>query len=161
MRNPDLVQYLLRDTELDPATGCLLWTGKIESTGYGRMYNYLGRGPMRAHRALFFAAYGEVPRHVYVCHKCDVRRCVNPDHLFPSSHAGNMADMKRKGRASKACLPNRGEGNANATITADIVREVRRRIARGERQVDVGRAVGITPAHVSLVHRRVIWGHVE
>jgi DNA invertase Pin-like site-specific DNA recombinase len=56
-----------------------------------------------------------------VCHRCDVPQCVNPDHLFLGTQADNMADMVRKGRASRL----KGQRNGRAKINDDQAREVR------------------------------------
>jgi len=75
---------------------CIIWTGKISAQGYGYFY-YFGKY-VRAHRWAYALANGTIPAGLFVCHKCDNRKCVKLDHLFLGTHQDNMDDMKRKGR---------------------------------------------------------------
>lgn len=80
----------------EPNSGCWLWSGPIGRTGYG-VYQ-TRQGPIVAHRASFQIYKGPIPDGLYVLHKCDVRCCVNPDHLWLGTLSDNMQDMHDKGR---------------------------------------------------------------
>lgn len=92
---------LLRFVSPEPNTGCWLWTGTLNTYGYamfsmridGRKRYFLG------HRAMFQWHRGcDLSTEQVLLHKCDVRPCVNPDHLRLGTHADNVADCIKKGR---------------------------------------------------------------
>ena len=75
---------------------CWLWVGGVNEGGYG-MFKYNSRAA-RSHRVSWELHCGVVPAHLFVLHKCDVRTCVNPDHLFLGTKRDNNLDMVLKGR---------------------------------------------------------------
>lgn len=83
-------------------TGCWKWMGAIsKSIGYG----VIGLGGRRlgkeyAHRVAWMLAVGPIPAGKEICHHCDNRWCVNPDHLFLGSRSDNMKDAHKKGRTT-------------------------------------------------------------
>ena len=77
--------------------GCWLWQGAKNAHGYGRMWH--GDGSMvLVHRASFELLVGEIPKGMLVCHRCDIPKCVRPDHLFLGTHRDNSHDALKKGR---------------------------------------------------------------
>ena len=81
---------------------CWYWTGAIGAQGYGAFTIRAGQR-VTAHRYSFQIHRGTPSG--FVCHKCDIRSCVNPNHLFLSDHRGNMLDMANKGRAPNLKIP--------------------------------------------------------
>lgn len=69
--------------------GCLIWQRAKNSRGYGVIYM---DGKVRlAHRVAFFARHGRWPNPELVLdHECEVKACVNADHLRESTNVENI-----------------------------------------------------------------------
>lgn len=80
----------------EPNSGCWLWVGAVDPDGYG---NFEYRNTMiGAHRAAWLFYRGPIPKKAHVLHTCDVRCCVNPQHLVLGTHAQNMLHVARRDR---------------------------------------------------------------
>lgn len=137
----------------EPNTGCWLWLGVIQRDGYG----VYGRREL-AHRAAQRIHCGPPPPGAYVLHRCDVRHCVNPDHLFLGGHQDNMDDMAKKGR--RAIISKPGESNGSAKLTAPDVVRIREMLAAGVARSRVATAFGVTYSNVRMIHRGQTWAGV-
>lgn len=65
---------------------CEMWTGAIDTDGYGRLTN-----GTKAHRAAYESVKGPIPEGLEIDHLCRVRACVNTEHLEAVTHAENIA----------------------------------------------------------------------
>lgn len=139
--------------------GCWIWQGCTYSPGYGSFYWILpgmSKNMRPAHRISWELANGPVPAGMEVCHRCDVRLCVNPEHLFLGTHAENMRDCKAKGRNV------RGERQRMAKLTEEKVRELRRmRREEGKTSFELAAIFGIAHTTVIQIWNRKTWKHVE
>lgn len=124
--------------------GCLIWTGAGYGTKiYGGFYPNASTKKVRAHAWILRYTLGDAYLEgKQVLHKCDVPKCVNPEHLFQGTNKDNMADMMSKGRNAK------GESSGAAKLTDDVVREIRRLYAEGTWSSLLGRTVPVTAAEM-------------
>jgi hypothetical protein len=89
-----------------------------------------------------------------ICHKCDTRACVNPDHLFLGTPGENMRDMAEKGRAHRPS----GHKNGMAKLTDETVGLIR---ASNDPHKILAKRYGVDQSLISLVKRQKIWAHVK
>lgn len=92
MTPDDLPVRLARRIEPEPMSGCWLWTGPENGTGYGRPF-YDGRR-VYAHRLIYELLVGPIPEGLQLDHLCRNRGCVSPWHLEPVTCQENL----RRGR---------------------------------------------------------------
>jgi hypothetical protein len=98
--------------------GCWNWTAAKRGSGYGCIK--VARRLISSHRFSYVLHFGDIPVGKIVCHKCDNRMCVRPDHLFVDTPKKNAHDMCAKGRHART----NGEGIANSKLTATQVERI-------------------------------------
>lgn len=133
---------------------CWLWKACKHKKGYG--WFKVNHQLMRAHRIAFLIRNGFLPVNLCVCHKCDVRDCQNPSHLFLGTPSENNKDRNMKGRQM------RGERHIFAKLTNDDVRKIRK--LGEERQItrkEISKMFNIKPRHVYKILKRELWKHVS
>lgn len=77
---------------------CWEWIAALNEKGYGVFG--VGKQTDKAHRIAWRLLIGEIPKRLFVCHKCDNPKCVRPNHLFLGTNHDNVKDMIAKGRNS-------------------------------------------------------------
>src|ERR1700733_6636972 len=91
----EIEDYFLNIT-LDQQTGCHLWEGSVSPNGYG-VCNMFGR-TQSTHRYAWEQEHGDIPEGMIILHSCDVRNCVNVEHMSLGTKKENSQDMVAKGR---------------------------------------------------------------
>lgn len=150
--------------------GCWLWAGITNWQGYGRLS--VNNRAVSVHRFSYELNVGPIPDGLLVCHHCDTRRCVRPDHLFLGTAQDNSDDAVVKGRMAsgdrhglrkhpEAVRPVRGEKNGSARLTTSDVLRIRALKADGPvTNTAIAKEFNISPEHVRSIVARKKWAHV-
>jgi hypothetical protein len=132
-------------------TGCWLWIGTCHSGhGYGLIRNE--RKTLLAHRVSWELHNG--PTTLCVLHKCDNRKCVNPEHLFIGTREENNRDRDQKGRGP------RGERNWPAKLKASDIPVIRALYVNGWKQAEIAEKFGVSQGAISGVVNKTTWKHI-
>lgn len=141
------------------SNGCWNWTGSFRSSGYGKINvgsNKLGtRRTVTASRLSYETFVGKIPDGMVVCHTCDNRACINPEHLFVGTLKDNYDDMVVKGRRKVL----KGTELPHTKLTEDIVRAIREE-SKSSTYAELSRKYGVCPTTVRRIAIREIWKHI-
>lgn len=132
---------------------CWLWTGSKYSDGYGRTKRF--KKYRLCHKISYELHKGPVPIGIFVCHSCDIRSCVNPNHLWLGTHNDNMKDMVKKKRSKNGIM--RGEKNPMAILFEVDVKAIKLAISDGETNVSIGKRFGVHHSTISAIKRKKNW----
>ena len=134
---------------------CWEWPYNKNAKRYPKVH-INGKDQELVHRMSWCLFFGKIPKAKCVCHRCDNPRCVNPKHLFLGTHAENMADMARKGRANGRSFPV-GEKHFNHKLTERDVAFIR---SSELTHREIGIIFNMDHSVIGDVIRRVTWNHV-
>lgn len=127
MKGKSILERFLK--KVNKTETCWIWTSSLSGNGYGTFctYDHGNRKKPKHHvasRLSWELFRGPIPEGFLVCHHCDNRLCVNPEHLFLGSYKDNTQDMFNKKRGYQ--LPAlRGEDSPRAKLTMEQANEIR------------------------------------
>ena len=130
-------------SKVEKTDGCWLWTASLNGGGYGQfMYNHR---PVAARKIAWLLTYGKPRVGLYVLHKCDVRKCVNPMHLFLGTQRENILDMITKMR-----------GNTQRLSINDValVRE------SSDSNIQLAERFKVNRSTIDRIRNRKTWSHI-
>jgi len=150
---------------------CWVWIAGKFWCGYGCFTT--PKKTWYSHRLAHETFIGEIPKGMWVLHKCDNRACVNPDHLFLGNNQDNVDDKIAKGRNAnqqghewrkfiKSVQP-RGEKSASAKLCDKQVLEMRKCYVKRSAQFGttaLAKKFGIPCSHVWSIVNRKAWIHI-
>jgi len=128
---------------------CHVWKG-ARRRGYGR-FGLTSKVTLSAHRFAWELEKGPIPEGLIVLHQCDNKPCVNTDHLRIGTTQDNSDDCRERGQ-----LP-AGERNGGAKLSAEDVREIRRRAANGSTHSALAREYGVHKTTITRAVSRRHW----
>jgi len=158
-----VVNRLKQRGAANPETGCIEWTGTLHRDGYGKMtVRIAGRdATINAHRLSYMVNVGEIPDGLMVCHTCDNRKCINPEHLFCGTAKDNAQDMIAKDRHWKGQrIAPKGEASPRSKLTAEAVNEIRDFPRCRGMLEHLAKKFGVTPTAIRHVLIGRTWNHI-
>jgi HNH endonuclease len=130
--------------------GCWLWPGAQSRHGYG-LIACGAQGMVPVHRVAYELTAGPIPAGAFVCHRCNHRACLRPDHLFLGSRRESVANRCAKGHTA------RGTRQGRAKLTASDVRQIRALLATGVTQQTIARQFAVCHQTIHDIKTRRSW----
>lgn len=129
---------------------CWIWTGPHQNYGLVQVK----RRTMGAHKLSWILEFGAVPSGLFVCHKCDVKLCIRPTHLFLGTPQDNSSDAVGKG------ITARGDKHGMAILKTEEVKTIRELGKSGMKGVELAGIFGVTQGTISSIRLGKSWKHL-
>lgn len=150
-----LAERFMANVSPEPMSGCWLWAGRVSTDGEYGYFSISASERVRVHRFSYTLHRGDIAPGLMVCHRCDNRGCVNPDHLFLGTQLDNMGDCARKGRT--AIGVRNGQARLDP-VSVEVLRIVYANTSFTQREL--ARWWGISQGHVSELIRGLRWSSI-
>lgn len=154
---------LLSKTIIDPITGCWNWMGGIRSCGYGGIK--IANKTYLTHRISYQVHIGDIADGMFVCHKCDNPRCINPDHLFLGTPRDNVVDAICKGRIAPIVSTKGrfkpGRRAHNRLLPDDKVIQIKKMINDGLKVCEIANKANVNRSVVADIKRGQAYADVK
>lgn len=135
----------------ETAVGC--WECSSHSrTSRGYVHASRDHHDISLHRFMWQECFGEIPPGMMVCHRCDNRSCINPEHLFLGTCKDNMQDCATKGRTLRGALNFKTKLN-----DADVLAIRESKLSQRE----LARRYNVTQANIWSIRANKTWRHVR
>jgi hypothetical protein len=139
-----MAEAIVANSQLQP-NGCRFFMGTRTGKGYGEIRR---RGKnYRAHRVIYEAKHGPLPKGILACHSCDNPPCVEEGHLFAGTPKDNTLDMTQKDRARGRLVL--GHKLTHRRFSDEDIAEMRTEYAAGVTQVELAQRFGTWQGNVS------------
>lgn len=140
-------------------------TSKDESSGeafFLRLNGKIGddkpsRKVLLAHRVSFQIHFGDIPDGLFICHKCDNPKCVNPSHLFAGTNKDNVQDMILKQRDYRG-IAKIGASHPMAKLSE---RQVINILSDNRSLSQIAKDYSISKSYVSSLKKGRTWKHIN
>jgi len=144
--------------KVEKTTTCWIFRSAPNNAGYGSLCITKKIGTKMAHRVSWELFNGPIPNGLCVCHTCDNRICVNPEHLFLGTHKDNTHDAIQKGRWSDPPTA-KGIDAHNAKLSFTDVQQIQELYRHGYgTQKEIGVLFGVGRSTVSNIICGIHWG---
>ena len=110
----------------------------------------LPRENITSNRLSWSLLVGPIPEGMYVLHRCDVRDCCNPSHLFLGTHLDNLEDMNKKGRRGKT------GGRYNTKLTKENVEYIKKNLG-SKTHSELSEMFGVSRPTITLINNKRTW----
>ncbi|CAK0742246.1 hypothetical protein CCP3SC1AL1_1170020 [Gammaproteobacteria bacterium] len=137
-------------------TGCMLWMGVVGNCGYGQFF-LLNKKHMRPHRMAYQYFKGRLTKEMFVCHHCDQKLCLSPDHLFLGTPQENMTDMINKKRDIKA----KGSKHYLSKLNDNDILNIRKLRGEGKTYLDISKIYNVHMQNIASIIQGRSWSHIK